>query len=158
MRSTRHVLQILAAAGFLLLTGTSQAVAEELAHKDLVLRGDAKCTRCHDESDDYPVLAIGQTRHGVKADSRTPSCTNCHGESERHMNKPEGVTERPRPERLFRGKNASDVATRNGACLSCHESGLRTLWQGSRHESDGVACTNCHQVHVPRDAVLTKAT
>src|SRR5206468_13135318 len=84
--------------------------------------------------------------------------TSCHGESESHMNKPEGATERPRPERLFRGPHMSDVATRNGACLSCHEGGLRTLWQGSRHEADGVACSSCHQVHAPRDKVIAKAT
>src|SRR4051794_6195361 len=44
--------------------------------QDLVLNGDAQCTRCHDEGDDYPVLAIGATRHGTRADSRTPTCTS----------------------------------------------------------------------------------
>src|SRR5213594_3593626 len=91
--------------GWLLVFGCSGGVAlaadpsaeAATAKQDLVLRGDAKCTRCHDESEAYPVLAIGQTRHGVKADGRTPSCTSCHGQSDRHVNKPEGVTERPRP-------------------------------------------------------------
>jgi predicted AlkP superfamily phosphohydrolase/phosphomutase len=30
----------------------------------LVFEGDAKCTRCHDETDDYPVVDIAKTMHG----------------------------------------------------------------------------------------------
>ncbi len=56
--------------------------------QDLVLKGDAQCTRCHDENDDTPVLAIGKTKHGTLADGRTPTCTSCHGESDTHANKP----------------------------------------------------------------------
>ena len=90
------------------------AATDKSARKDLVLRGDAKCTRCHDASDDTPVLAIGKTRHGTMADGRTPSCTSCHGESETHVNKPEGVTERPRPEPHVRQafEDAADRAQR----------------------------------------------
>jgi cytochrome c553 len=35
---------------------------------------DSVCTRCHDENESKPILAIYQTAHGNKADSRTPSC------------------------------------------------------------------------------------
>ncbi len=158
MRSSRYILRASAAAAglFLFANATGAGAAEE--RKDLVLRGDAKCTRCHDESDAFPVLAIGQTRHGVKADGRTPSCTSCHGESDSHVNKPEGVKERPRPDITFRGKNMPDAHTRNGACLTCHESGSRTLWDGSKHQSEDLACSNCHAVHAPRDKVLAKET
>src|SRR3989338_11131244 len=38
--------------------------------KDLVLKGDAKCTSCHDQ-DEKSVMAIGKTRHGATGDSRT---------------------------------------------------------------------------------------
>ena len=48
---------------------------EEKPGKDLVLRGDATCTACHDEDSDSPVLSIGKTRHGTVADARTPTCT-----------------------------------------------------------------------------------
>ena len=157
MRSARHVLPVLAAAGLFLLACAMPALAQE-ARKDLVLRGDAKCTRCHDQSDDYPVLSIAQTRHGVKADGRTPTCTSCHGESERHLNKPEGATERPKPDVTFRGTSASEPKVRNAQCLSCHENNKRTLWAGSRHMTENLACNNCHQVHTPNDRVMAKAT
>src|SRR5215216_5963138 len=76
--------------------GAADKEADNAPRKDLVLKGDAKCTRCHDQGEEYPVLAIGATRHGTQADGRTPTCTSCHGESERHANRPEGLKERPK--------------------------------------------------------------
>ena len=158
MSRTRRFLQaITVLAGLAFFFHSGQACAAD-AKKDLVLRGDAKCTRCHDEGDDYPVLAIGQTRHGVKADGRTPSCTSCHGESDRHANKPADVNERPKPDVVFRGKDKSVADSQNHQCLACHETGKRLHWAGSKHQTEDLACTNCHAVHTPHDKVLAKAT
>jgi len=126
--------------------------------KDVVLRGDAKCTRCHDEGEEWPVLAIGQTRHGVAGDSRTPTCTSCHGESDKHANKPEDVKERPKPDVVFRGSKREESKVQNEACLACHQSGVRTLWHDSRHEAEDLSCTKCHTMHTTQDKVLSKAT
>jgi len=126
--------------------------------KDMVLRGDAKCTRCHDESDNAPVLAIGKTRHGVMADQRTPTCTSCHGDSEAHINKPEGVKERPKVDREFTKDSTTPIEARNGACLSCHQGGKRIHWSMGAHAASDVACTSCHDVHVARDKVQSKVT
>ena len=129
------------------------------SEKDVVLNGDAKCTKCHDEGDAAPVLAIGKTRHGVKADARTPSCVSCHGESDKHMNKPEGVKDRPKPDVLFKGTSKSDAQAQTGACLSCHtKDAQRSHWDGSTHESRDVSCTACHQVHAAQDKVRDKLT
>jgi DmsE family decaheme c-type cytochrome len=132
---------------------------EAAARKDLVLKGDAKCTSCHDGSDNPQMLAIGKTKHGTTADGRTPSCTSCHGESDTHINKPEGVTERPRPERTFAKNSTTPVSERNEACLSCHKNdSKRSQWMGSTHQSRDVACTSCHQVHAAHDNVRDKRT
>jgi DmsE family decaheme c-type cytochrome len=146
------------ALGFTLGTQAADAPAGASARKDVVLRGDAKCTRCHDEGDDYPVLAIGQTRHGVKADGRTPTCTSCHGDSDKHVNKPEDAKARPAPDVVFRGKRVSESPAIEAACLTCHKAGKRQHWSGSVHQGENVACSNCHQVHAPHDKVLAKAT
>lgn len=140
--------------------GSAPAPAEvaKVPPKDLVLRGDAKCTRCHDESDSAPVLAIGKTRHGVMADKRTPTCTSCHGDSDAHINKPEGVKERPKPDREFDKGSTTSIEARNGACLTCHQGGKRIHWSMSAHATNDVACASCHKVHVGRDAVRSKAT
>ena len=158
MMSARIAMRAIAAASAILLSTLVGAAADTGPKKDLVLRGDARCTGCHDEGDAYPVLAIGQTRHGVKADKRTPTCTSCHGESERHVNKPSDATERPRPDITFLGKNMSSPAEISGQCLTCHEGGARTLWAGSRHQTDGIACNNCHTIHTPSDKVLSRQT
>jgi DmsE family decaheme c-type cytochrome len=128
---------------------------QEPVRKDLVLRGDAKCTRCHDEPE---ILSIGQTKHGVNADARTPGCQSCHGESAAHMDK-KGDTRLP-PDVVFK-KGAypvSDDRERAGQCLTCHRGTERTRWEGSPHQNNQLACNNCHQVHAPADRVLAKKT
>jgi DmsE family decaheme c-type cytochrome len=122
------------------------------APKDLVLRGDAVCTRCHNEGDSYPVLAIGKTKHGTMADARTPSCTSCHGASEAHL-KAKGTQ---KPDVLFSKKAATPVAVRNATCINCHESGKRIHWAMSRHATSDIACTSCHEVHTQHDRVRVK--
>jgi DmsE family decaheme c-type cytochrome len=149
MRSLRSILQILAAGATLALCMNSAALAA-----DVVMRGDEKCMACHSAVKADQVLGVGLTRHAVKADGRTPTCTNCHGSSDKHIGSGGG----DKPDRVFKGaaKSASDDI--NGACLTCHQGSNRTLWHGSRHQTDGLACTNCHAVHTPQDKVLTKAT
>jgi DmsE family decaheme c-type cytochrome len=166
MRRSKLFLQALAAAaGLALLLGAAPVRAEDApagaaVHKDIVLKGDAKCTRCHDEGDDYPVLAIGKTRHGTVADGRTPSCTSCHGESEAHIANTGGSAgHRALPDVRFRGKEKSSAEAQNGQCLTCHAADAkRSHWAGGTHEARGVACTNCHQVHTAHDAVRDRRT
>lgn len=143
-----------AVAGPVLAQGT-MAKAEPTARKDMVLSGDAKCTRCHDENEEYPVLAIGKTKHGTLADKRTPTCTSCHGESETHMNKPEGVKERPAPGRAFSKNAKTPVEDRTATCLTCHQ-GNHQNWQSSTHAARDVTCTSCHKVHASHDKVRDK--
>ena len=98
-----------------------------------------------------------QTRHGNKADARTPGCQNCHGESDKHIKDPGAGTDV-----VFgaKSKHVSSADERNASCLTCHESSVlpRANWTGSQHESRGVACTDCHNIHAPDQKVLNKAT
>ena len=169
MKLHQWILAAGVALGVALGTG---AVAAETAKpakpapKDLILKGDAKCTGCHDESDEptpsmldlHPsVLAIGKTRHGTQADGRTPTCTDCHGASEKHLNH-KGSDKPPKPDRWFSKKTKTPVEDRNGACLSCHEDAKRGNWKSSKHASEDVACTSCHSVHAAKDKVRDKRT
>lgn len=166
----------------LLTTGPIRAAEtpETDARRDLVLQGDAVCTRCHDESEAYPVLSIGKTKHGTVADGRSPTCTSCHGDSKRHISnqKQPGEKGRPRPDRTFSGpvlstpgstqlasfttpagkRSTTPVDDRNSACIDCHQGGARMHWQGSLHEARNVACTSCHQVHTQHDRVRNRVT
>ena len=123
---------------------------------------DTVCTRCHDENENKPILSIYQTAHGNKADSRTPSCQSCHGESEAHLKGDSKEGHKPPPDFTFAEKSktypASPAESRNGQCMNCHKGGLRTHWAGSQHQTQGLACNSCHTVHTPKDKVLAKPT
>ena len=128
--------------------------AAEKPPGDLVLQGDASCTRCHNAEDTFPVLAIGKTKHGTNADSRTPSCVSCHGSSKEHMEKPTAA----KPTKSFGKKSTTPMQARTETCLGCHESGKRMHWAGSLHAARDVSCTSCHEVHTQHDKVRDKVT
>ncbi len=138
----------------------AQEKSDSAPRKDLVLRGDAQCTRCHDGGDQPHLLSIGQTKHGVMADGRTPTCTSCHGASETHINKPTGVKDRPAPDIVFKkgAYSASEDNARAGVCLTCHKGQQRSNWDGGQHQVNGVACNDCHKAHQPVDKVRDKKT
>ena len=120
------------------------------------------CTKCHDETEKYPVLSILKSKHAVMADARTPfadkACVTCHGPSEAHLEKPEEGAARAPSDVDFRVRAAPPVAEKNAVCLRCHEGGPRIHWKGSTHEFGAVACTACHTVHAGQDPVLGKVT
>jgi len=128
------------------------------------LQQDAVCTKCHDENEAKPLLSIYQTRHGVKADERTPSCQSCHGASEQHVAGGKGVgkASRPSPEVVFKTPTTQNPTTeplkQAETCLACHRGGKRLHWDASQHQSRDVPCSACHAVHVKSDPVLAKST
>lgn len=128
------------------------------ARKDMVFKGDARCTRCHDEDDEYPVLGIAKTRHGGVANAVSLTCTSCHGESQLHVENPERLRERPHPDRVFGKKGArTDAENRAQACLACHASDRHlAFWESGRHKKNDIACDNCHVIHEPRNTPLRK--
>jgi len=143
-------------AGTALAADAPKAAAKE-APKDLILKGDAKCTGCHDEADAPELLRIGKTKHGTKADGRTPTCTNCHGESKAHVDH-KGSDKPPKPDMAFGKNTKNEAAARNDACLSCHQGGKRIHWQGGVHANRDVTCASCHKIHDGHDKVRSKST
>jgi DmsE family decaheme c-type cytochrome len=132
----------------------AQVVAKEALAKD------ALCTKCHDESENAPILSIYQTKHGVRGDARTPTCQSCHGASADHL---KGDTEgkgRPAPDVVFKKGvyERTDNKERAAQCLVCHKGGKRNNWDGAQHDANGVACNDCHVVHRPKDKLLDKKT
>ena len=157
--SHRWTARAVAGLTIVLATLAAPAIAkagQEAGTAAAVLARDSACTECHDETSRKQTFFIYQTRHGVRADASAPACQDCHGKSDIHIKdagKPTDV--------VFgaKSKNLSPAETRNTACLKCHQaSAARTNWAGSQHQSQGLACTSCHSVHVPEQKVLNKAT
>ena len=91
---------------------------------DRSLAGDKVCTSCHDESETKPILSMYKTRHGVKADERTPGCQSCHGASVAHVKNIGGSGDRrASPDIVFGLHSRTDAQAQSGACLQCHDNG-----------------------------------
>ncbi len=147
-----------AALGAALTGGVAMAASGSAAGSDLFLKGDAQCTKCHDEADAPGLLAMAKTRHGVNADGRTPTCTSCHGDSVSHKTYA-GKDKPPAPGVTFSKKSANTADERNQACLTCHKKdSTRHLWDGSAHQVNGVTCASCHELHTGHDKVRDKRT
>lgn len=112
---------------------------------------EPRCLMCHKDSADQPVHAIFKTPHGQLDGGGASSCVSCHGESNEHQR---GPTRNP-PDRSFGPKWALPVAEGNGVCLECHNKESQMFWLGGAHEQEELACTDCHNAHVPRDPMLT---
>jgi DmsE family decaheme c-type cytochrome len=143
-----QIKRLLAVAGLCLagLMGQAWAAPE----------GAALCVTCHDEED---LPDMSKSAHGFSADKRVPDCITCHGPSPTHAKKPTGVSERPHPDRLFKGPSIAPANERSATCLTCHNKDpKRALWAGSQHDNADLACNSCHKIHGNRDKVLAKAT
>lgn len=134
--------------------------APQSAIAQAALEKDAVCTRCHDESETAPVLSIYQTKHGVRADGRSPTCQSCHGASEKHLKGDPNVKGRAAPDVVFKkgAYGVSDDRERAAQCLNCHTTSKRNGWEGGPHQANGLACNDCHKVHQPVDKVVSKLT
>jgi DmsE family decaheme c-type cytochrome len=118
--------------------GTKQSIPIEAT-----IVGAKVCLTCHAAQADsfkHTLMGrIGMTQKG-KFD-----CENCHGPGSAHVKAGGGrgvggiIS--------FRPDDQSRTAEENNAiCLTCHERGDRTYWNGSVHETRGLMCTNCHTV------------
>jgi len=164
LRRLRHgLLQcfvVLVLAAFVLPgAALAQQKEEEREYEDLALNGDNVCTRCHDDADNPRLMTIGRTKHGTRADPRTPTCTSCHGESLAHRENPDGGDVRPAVDVLFKKNNTKNTtAEKNAPCMSCHKGGQQMHWAGSIHDARDVACVSCHKVHTDHDPVMAKTS
>ncbi len=104
--------------------------------------GDKVCLGCHaSQTAEFKKTLMGRislTQPGKFA------CENCHGPGSAHAKAGGG-----RGVGGIMGFGETDPRTageKNAVCLACHERGDRTYWNGSTHETRGLACTNCHTI------------
>ena len=135
------------------MTGTvaPTASAQEAQDTSAKKAAEPRCLMCHRDSADKPVHAIFKTPHGQLNGGGAAGCVSCHGASNEHQR---GPTRNP-PDRSFGPKWALPVAEGNGVCLECHNKESQMFWLGGVHEQEELACTDCHNAHVPRDPMLT---
>jgi DmsE family decaheme c-type cytochrome len=108
--------------------------------------GSQVCMGCHAGGPGgNQAEAFSHTKMGMLQKQGKIQCETCHGPGSAHAKAGGGrgvggiIS--------FRKEDTSRTAEENNAiCLGCHERGDRTYWNGSTHETRGLACTNCHTV------------
>jgi DmsE family decaheme c-type cytochrome len=108
---------------------------------DATYVGSKVCLGCHaNQAEIFSHTLMGRLRTQGKL-----QCETCHGPGSAHVKAGGGrgvggiIS--------FRGDDpARTVQENNGICLGCHERGERTYWEGSVHETRGLACTDCHTI------------
>ena len=100
--------------------------------------GAEACATCHEAQAE----ALAGTQHGKRAFGKQSDkgCEACHGPAAAHANDPTVEASQPRVTDL----GPREIAAR---CQSCHAGGGHMFWQGGRHSTAGVTCTDCHSVH-----------
>ena len=82
--------------------------------------------------------------HPRTADEKL-GCETCHGPGSDHVDSLgktfEGMV------RFTKG-SPTPISVRNDVCLKCHQKRERLFWAGSAHETNDLACTSCHVVHM----------
>jgi DmsE family decaheme c-type cytochrome len=130
---------------------------------ELSEKGADSCLECHDDESDaigFSTAAIFKTPHGSRANARSPfakgglQCEACHGPGARHSDKSAKalLTTNSQKANSFLG-----APERNAPCLTCHQSDKRNAWHVGAHDSNRLACTDCHRLHTERDAVQVKS-
>jgi DmsE family decaheme c-type cytochrome len=129
----------LAALCCLLLAPLAQAIPAEATYV-----GEKACIKCHDVEAKH----FGHTRHAKafrlnprnEAESRV--CEACHGPGSLHAQR---GNEKNRDYIVgFTRDWGTPIEAQNQACMACHKGGERLHWQGSAHDQNKVACSDCH--------------
>jgi len=124
-------------------------------------KGADTCLSCHDpdsDTDTFHTNNIFKTKHAFRGDPRAPfgpgglQCEACHGPGHKHATQ----GKKKLSINNFNSTSFLSVEQRNAQCLSCHSGEVRTGWHAGAHARSHLACTDCHRMHVEKDAVLVK--
>lgn len=108
------------------------------------------CATCHEEI----ASGLKKTAHGrtsVSTWNGEAGCESCHGPGAAHAESGDKSKIR-----ILRQLPAEE---QSAACLTCHERGERSHWQGSPHDGRGLSCLTCHKIHhegIPPKGLLAK--
>lgn len=111
--------------------------------------GTEACVECHQEAYE----SYRMNRHSIAADARTPGarsgCESCHGPGVDHAE-----SEGENPIRSLKSGSGAPPDVISATCLQCHTKGKQALWQGSRHQSRNLSCSDCHSIHANNEVNL----
>lgn len=136
MRARSFTIPLLAAVA--IAAGVTQAAPREGTAPTATYVGADTCVACHDQE----ASALAGTSHGKAGFEAKSShgCETCHGPGSLHADDPDNPDLQPKLSRMT-GREISAI------CTDCHNQGAQQFWEGSRHDTRGLGCTECHSVH-----------
>jgi DmsE family decaheme c-type cytochrome len=103
--------------------------------------GQASCRACHTvESDHWSPTVHARLAQRPRNELEKLGCESCHGPGSEHLKDPSN----PQKIVAFTRESGTSVEAMNGMCLECHAGGPRIHWNGSPHERQSLACSDCH--------------
>ena len=136
----RRCAATLTVALFGVFAGHSAWAADPLVDGRII--GEARCTECHDTEKSL----FGHTQHArvfrenPRNDTEKAVCEACHGPGSLHA-----VDTSDKSKIIgFSKEWGTSIERQNGQCLTCHKGGQRMHWPGSIHETNKLACSDCH--------------
>jgi len=110
------------------------------------------CATCHeDQANGLRLTTHGRTSVGTW--DGVTGCQTCHGPGAAHVE--DGDKSK------IRVLGALPAVEASAVCLSCHDRGERSHWQGSPHDARGLSCLACHKIHqegTPHASLLAEPT
>ncbi len=104
--------------------------------------GSQACMQCHSPiAAEFAKTVMGRI---AKVQKGKLECESCHGPGSLHVKA--GGGRGVGGIIAFRKDSPTPVEERNAVCTGCHLKGAHLNWQGSTHETRGVACSDCHAV------------
>lgn len=104
--------------------------------------GKQRCLACHQlEGEHWAHTAHAKLfNFNPRNELEKKACEACHGAGERHAGNPTQIGSII----AFTRKSVTPVEQQNGQCLQCHKGAQRMFWFGSAHQSEHLACSDCH--------------
>ncbi len=122
--------------------------------------GPEACLTCHGGPQ---MTIIAETPHGDASDPHAPyaqeGCESCHGPGSLHVSSARGGVGFPALNDFkYFGR---PLEGQFDTCLSCHtdssEGRTNIGWVGSPHDTSGMSCTSCHEVHATENPLADVA-
>jgi DmsE family decaheme c-type cytochrome len=104
--------------------------------------GEKACMSCHQQEANNWAHTIHAKVFDLNPQNalQARGCEACHGPGSEHVKNPSDLSKII----SFSSKSKTPVPAQNGQCLACHSGGPRIFWHSSIHETNNLACSDCH--------------
>jgi predicted CXXCH cytochrome family protein len=110
--------------------------------EDGMPQASGECAACHEGH----AKVFAGTVHGKVQNGSSVSCESCHGSGTEHIAGGGDAGKIKNPGKM----NPSQASA---TCMQCHSQiKEHATWRGSKHESAGLSCLSCHNVHPSKTA------